>query len=208
MVDQKTLDRWMDEYINGININRRKYYLLSGDDLVIFVINNYYDMKSDKIVTGENFYIPIGLQYLEYNSFNETAYGGTVKFLLCAAPNNVGKQTILSEMRYYENCNMVARGQKMPVTYIEYAETNKYFRNMGLYKELTKEFAKVVNRDNPLLSTNQSVTGYKCHVYDIMKKELAESGFSQDFRIDGEIDKDYYDYLRGDKPLTLKKSIN
>ena len=104
MTDQRTIDRWMNEYIDGININNRKYIVLSANDLNIFVINNYYDARADKIVTGDNSYMPIGMQYLEYNCFNEEAYGGQARFLLCYTRNNIGLNTILSEMRYYEGC--------------------------------------------------------------------------------------------------------
>ena len=206
MTDQRTIDRWMNEYIDGININNRKYIVLSANDLNIFVINNYYDARADKIVTGDNSYMPIGMQYLEYNCFNEEAYGGQARFSLCYTRNNIGLNTILSEMRYYEGCTQIARGQIIPVTYIEYAETNRFFRNKGLYKELIKEFAKVIKRDNPLLTTNQSVLGSRYHVFDTLKTTLTNSGFEEDIRCDYELTLEYYDYLRtNNKELILKK---
>ena len=206
MVDQKTIDRWMDEYIHDININRRKYLVLNASDLNIFIINNYYDMRIDKIVTGDNHYMPIGMQYLEYNCFEDEAYGGQAKFLICYTPNNVGRNTILSEMRYYEGCTKIARGQTIPVTYIEYMETNRFFRNQGLSKELMKEFSKVVDRNNPLLGTNETVLGSRYHMLKNLKEILIANGFEQDIRCDYEITHEYYDYLRtNNKELVLKK---
>ena len=205
MVDKKTLDRWMNEYIETVDISKRKYTLLSSNDLKIFVINNYYDMYTDRIVTGENDYMPIGLQYLDYLEVLNKAYGGDVKFLVCYAKNGIGKNTILSELRYYDNCNELIKDQQRPVTYIEYAEVNRYFREKGLYQDLIKEFAKIINPNNPLLTTNQSMTGYHYNVYEKLVRILTESGFNQDIRNEFKINHDYYDFLKS-KPKELIKS--
>ena len=208
MVDQETMNRWIDEYVKGIDINERKYLLMNGTELNKFVLDNYYDKDKKRIASGEKEFLPLGMEYLEYRLFDDEAWGGKVNFLICYAPNNIGKYTVLSEMRYYENCTMIARGQIIPITYIEYAEVNKYFRQMGLYKELINEFAKVVDREKPLLSTDETKLGEICHTFTILKDTLIKSGFEQDIRCDKELDTNYYNYLRGtEKILKLTKDI-
>lgn len=204
MVNQELFEKWIDEYINGIDINQCQYFLFDQLQMYKFIMDNYTDPETKrKVAVGKAEYYPIGLQYLDYEGAEETQYGGELRFLIGAALNKVGKFTILSEIRFYEGCTQIARGQTIPVTCAEYIEVNSFFRKRGLCKALLREFAKVVNGDHPILTTVQTKTGLENHVLDKTIRILRESGFDKDIRDESMLCEDYYSYLRGNPQLQL-----
>lgn len=118
------------------------------------------------------------------------------RYLLYIAKNNKGTFTILSDVIYHDNCLNVLDDQTIPVTLLEYSEVNQYFRNMGLNKDILKEFARIVDYDKMLLTTSQSVLGCRYHVFDTLKDSMQKNGFDKDIRILSQMDIEYMDTLR------------
>ena len=204
MVNDLTLKRWEQEYIEGLDLNQRDYLLHDKAEMKSFIKGNYYDEETKRYVTGKSDVMLMGLQYLDYDC--GLISGDNVRYLLCYVKNNKGTNTILSELIYHENCMKVVRNQIIPVTLIEYLEVNSYFRNRGLNKDLLSVFVDFVNEDNMILTTSQSVMGFKCHVYESLKEMLIKNGFQNDIRTLSQMDENYMNYLQG-KEKQLKKTL-
>ena len=56
-------------------------------------------------------------------------------------------------------------------------EVNSYFRNRGIYKKMCEVLIKFINQNQHIITTMQSEIGLKCHVFEILKKELEKNGF-------------------------------
>ena len=192
MIDKEIVDRWMDEYINNINLDDRRFICLRLNPIKNFINKNYYDKKVNRYVTGYSDIALLGLQYIDYSLCKEE-FGDEYKSmanLLCVVPNNKGLDTIVAYMRFYDEFYYY-KDQKEPITFIEYAETNRFFRNKGLYSEMVGAFAEYVDINQNILTTSESVIGFKCHTFDILKNELLYFGFNADIRTEMNIDSEY-----------------
>ena len=67
--------------------------------------------------------------------------------------------------------------QEVPVTYISTMEVNSYFQNKGIYKKMCKEVINFINKDQHILTTNESEIGSKYNVFIILKNALITNGF-------------------------------
>ncbi len=203
MVNEVIFKEWEKEYINDLDINNREFICLNKEEMKEFIKLNYYDELNKKYVTGKSDIMLLGLQFLDFGCY--LAHSDNIKYLLCTTPNNKGTKTILSNIIFHENCLKIVKNQKIPVTLLEYSEANSYYRNKGLNKETQKEFAKIINYDQILVTTSLSILGFRCHVFDSLKTILLENGFDKDIKMISQIDAEYEEYLKGNKTLTLKK---
>lgn len=203
MVNEFILQKWEKEYINDLDINKKEFISLNKEEMKNFINENYYDELNNRYVTGKSDIMLLGLQFIDTGCY--LTKGDNIKYLICTTPNNKGTKTILSHIIYHENCLKIVKNQKVPVTLLEYSEANSYFRNQGLNKSVQKEFANLINYDQDLITTSQTIMGFKCHVFDSLKSILLENNFNQDIKMLSQVDKEYEEYLKGNKSLTLKK---
>ena len=203
MIDDAILKKWEKEYIEDLNIKDRTYILLNAEDMKKFIDENYYDAEIQRYVTANSDAMLMGLQYIDYAC--KLISGDNARFLICIIDNNKGTKTILSQIIYHENCVKVVQKQLIPVTFLEYLEVNKYFRNLGLSKEILSVFAEIAPEDRMLLTTSESLLGHKYHLFETLKETLNENEFKEDVRTLTQMDEDYINVLKG-KEFTLKKT--
>ena len=129
MVSKDIMDKWMNEYIYDIDLNNIKYLCLNKNEMIDFIKTNYYDVDLKRFVTGIGDVTLIGLQYVSYAiCYDELKKEDeSMKYLIGVVQNNKKTYTIVNAIRFYDNCYII-KDQKTPVNYLEFAETNLYFR--------------------------------------------------------------------------------
>ena len=170
-------NKWISEYIENINLEKIEWIKLNSSELNNFIRENYLDEDTWQYVRDENvnslYPTLLGMHYLNLdNSINNRAYS----FLLGIVDNNIGKKTIVGATIYLDEY-FIFTDQESPLTYISTMEVNSYFRNRGIYKKMCEVLIKFVNQNQHIITTMQSEIGLKCHVFEILKKELEKSGF-------------------------------
>lgn len=170
-------NKWISEYIENINLEKIEWIKLNSSELNNFIRENYLDEDTWQYVRDENvnslYPTLLGMHYLNLdNSINKRAYS----FLLGIVDNNIGKKTIVGATIYLDEY-FIFTDQESPLTYISTMEVNSYFRNRGIYKKMCEVLIKFVNQNQHIITTMQSEIGLKCHVFEILKKELEKSGF-------------------------------
>ena len=201
MVDDSILKRWEKEYIEDIDIDKRFYINIDIDEMKKFIKDNYFDSSINKYVIGKSDIMLMGLQFLDYSC--SLVHEDNINYLLCVVPNSKKTLTILCEVIYHKNCMKIVDDQKIPVTLLEYSETNQYFRNLGLHNELLKEFSNIIPYNQGIVTTSLSYFGYKCHLFDTLEIFLRQNGYDKDMRTLSEIDSEYESFLQ-DNPLSKK----
>ena len=192
MIDKVTYERWVNEYINDVDLNKKEYLLLNKDEMIDFIKDNYYDDITKRFVTGYSDISLIGLQYIDYSIlyYEYDRINDYLRFLLCTVPNNKGTKTVISAIRYYDEFN-IYKNQKEPLTYLEYVETSTFFRNKGLYKEIVKELVKYIDKNRKVLTTAESIIGHRCNTYNLLYETLRENNFTNDIRSERDLTKEY-----------------
>ena len=152
----KLLEKWINEYINGINIDEIEWVKLDAKGLDKFFDENYLDKKEWSYVYDKNaktlFPTPIGMHYINFSSpTNETSH----TFLIGVAKNNIGKKTILCALTYIENY-FIFTDQKEAITYMSTVEVNSYFQNMGLFNKICNEVIKYINPGHFIVVSKES----------------------------------------------------
>lgn len=197
-------EKWINEYINNIDITKIQWIKFNMNELINFYEENYFDKDVLKYVRSESddtFVTPIGLHYLNFEQNNDN-----YSFLLGVVDNNINKKTIVAAMIYLENY-YVFREQQVPLTYISTVETNLYFRNKGIYIKLCKEVINFLNPNQHILISRESNLGSKCGVVNILKKVLMQNGFKNKILIDdlsNYMNKQFYEIFN-DNEKVLKK---
>lgn len=169
-------DKWINDYINNIDISEIEWVKFDRDQLMIFYEENYFDKDVCRYVHSESdstFISPIGLHYLNFEQKNNDC-----SFLLGIVNNNINKKTIVAAMVYLENYYLY-KNQEIPLTYISTVETNSYFRNKGIYKKLCKEAINFLNPNQHILVSRESDIGSKCGVVKNLKEILTKNGFQK-----------------------------
>ena len=192
MIDKVTYERWLNEYIKDVDLNKKEYSCLNKDEMVDFIKENYYDEITKRFVTGYSDISLIGLQYIDYSIlyYEYDRINDYLRFLICTVPNNKEKNTVISAIRYYDEFK-IYENQKEPLTYLEYVETSTFFRNKGLYKEIVKELVKHIDPNRKVLTTAESIIGQRCKTYNLLYETLRENNFNNDIRSEAEINKEY-----------------
>lgn len=180
-IKNKWIEKWEKEYIDNIDLSNIEWINLDNAQLINFYKENYLDERlwqyaSDGLISTE-VQCPLGMKYLSYDNYNE------YNFLLGVAKNNCYKKTILCAMIYLENY-YAYKAQIIPVTYIISVETNKYFRNKGLYKKLCEESINYLNPEQHIITSKESEIGKECGAFKILKDILISNGFDKTIWID------------------------
>ena len=166
-----------------------------------FFDNNYFDMSNYSFVFDKgNLDVPIGMHYIEF-----TEMPG-LKYILGVINNNIDKKTIVAALGYVDDY-LLFNDQKEFITYISTVEVNRYFRNMGLCKELIDRASLLfININQNILISELSEMGRLSHVDKIFVNTLTSYGFDKDFRSDNynfDVRK-YHEFIRKDKHKVKK----
>ena len=194
--------KWTRDYTLGVNLNKIEWIVLNPEELQKFYYDNYLDFDlwnyaTDDIINHK----PVGMHYLSFSQ-----EGPDKKYLLGICDNKIGKKTIVACVSYVENYKIYTN-QTVPLTYLCTAEVNKYFRKKGLTRVMFNEFAKVIKPNQHFLSTPESESGHRCHIFNILKECLINSGFDKSislYDLDFDIySEDYRNMICGEE-LQLK----
>lgn len=173
------IKKWINEYIENINLEKIKWIKLNSDELNDFFCENYLDKNVWEYVCGKNinslYPTILGMNYL---NLNDTINNKTSSFLLGVVDNNIGKKTIVCATIYLDEY-FIFKNQEIPVTYISTMEVNSYFRNRGIYKQMCKILINFINENQHIISTPQTEMGKKYNVLEILKKELEKANFKK-----------------------------
>lgn len=175
-------NKWIDNYIKNIDLNKIEWICLNGDELDEFYQNNYLDYDEWKYVIDDDrssyYQSPLGLRYLRFD-YNSENY----KFLLGVVDNNIGKKTIVAVMIYLDNYYMFEK-QKEPFTYVSSIEVNSFFWNRGVFKKLCGEVINFIRREQDIIVSDESEMGRECSVIEKFKISLIENGFEKTIWVD------------------------
>lgn len=170
--------KWINEYIENINLDRIEWIKLNIDELNDFFYENYFDKNICQYVCDDSdssYPILLGMHYLNlHDSISNKIY--KYSYLLGIADNNINKKTIVAATIYLDEY-FIFTNQERPITYISTMEVNSYFRNRGIYKKMCEILINFINQDQHILTTMQTKMGEKCRVFEILNKELEKSGF-------------------------------
>lgn len=169
-------NKWYKEYIENIDISKIEWLELNSDELKIFFNDYYHDNVCNSYVKETNsnpVEIPLGMFYLSINYINND-----FKYLLGVVPNNIGKKTIVGCLMYLDECYLFAN-QRAPVTYVLSIEVNSYFRNKGIFGNMTKEFVSRINPNQHLVVSKQSDIGKLYNVFNIIETKAQECSFQK-----------------------------
>ena len=111
----------------------------------------------------------------------------STKYLLGIVPNSIQKFTIVAACMYQENYHFFT-DRTMPTTYIVTAETNQYFRRMGLYHQLCDAISQTIDPQIPVVCSNESEEGKICHTFQTLKETLEKNGFKNLIIAEKELD--------------------
>ena len=200
----KKMERWIKDYIEGIDISNIEWLDLSYDELNKFFDENYVD-KSDwswvrdidpniplkylddnfsdqterewvrDISSGMPSDAPLGMCYLSFRYMNRDN-----RYLIGVTPNNIGKKTILAAMSYIDKYTLYT-DQKKPMTYVSTVETNLYFWNRGLYNRLCEEAINHLNPEQHIIISTESRMGKIYSTASTLEKILRKNGFDKYF---------------------------
>jgi len=182
-------NKWINNYIDGINLDEIEWLCLNIDGLNKFYEDNYLDRDIWQYVVDNNkngFYCsPIGLRYLKIdnNDFNS-------KFLIGVVNNNINKKTIVGVMIYLDSYYMFNE-QSEPLTYISSIEVNSFFWNRGIFKKICEESIRFINLEQNIILSNESEMGRIRNVGKVFREILIRNGFKGNIYFD-----DYMNYSK------------
>ncbi|MBR6690625.1 MAG: hypothetical protein IKL65_04780 [Bacilli bacterium] len=167
-------EKWEKDYIDNLDLNEIEWVNLNKQQLLDFYEENYLDKKEWQYVSNmDTWGIPLGLRYLSFRPENKN-----YNYLLGLVKNNVDKKTIVAAMIYVPNY-FVFTNQDIPVTFICTIETNLYFRNKGLSKQLCDQILNFINPSQHIIVTRETDMGKKYNVLNILKETLFKNGFDK-----------------------------
>lgn len=145
---------------------------------------------------------PLGMHYLNFYSPINCE---KCSFLLGIIDNNIGKKTIVCSITYFDEYFRFT-DQKIPLTYISTIEVNSFFRNQGLCKRICEIFFDFINPNQYILTSELSLMGRECKVYDILIKSAIKKGFEKSISKDTRnLDNSQFRGMICYKSKTLKK---
>lgn len=196
------LNRWMEEYIEDIDINNIEWISLSYEELGMFLKENYYDILdkryvSDKIINSSNI-IPIGMNYLYYtNTRND------YKYVLGVVKNKRKKYTIISAVSFLDDVYLF-NNQEKPITYLCFIEVNFYFRKKGIMQKTCKALCDFIPNNQDIVISKESEMGKKCNSFSTVYNSLLNNYFTVNILREEEVNNKNYKKLT--KAKVLKKN--
>lgn len=174
-------EKWEQDYIANLDLQNITWITLKRESFLEFIIQNYFDEELGEYVIGMDPEVPFGMHYIADIQNKST------KYLLGIVPNAIQKFTIVAACMYNENYHFFT-DQAIPTTYIITAETNEYFRRMGLYHQLCDIISQTIDKTAPVICTNESDDGKLCHTFQILKETLERNGFTKDIITEKELE--------------------
>jgi len=194
MVEEKTFKRWIREYIDDVDINNIEYVTFTEEELESFILENYMDTMNYRLVSRQNDpYRPIGLVYLSFNEIKtNNPYEKEKRYLIGICKNKKGKKTIISVLKYFDNY-IYSQSFTTPLTFFASVEVNEYFRNHGLCRNIINIFSKQVNKENPILITEESILGSIYGTTRMLRDSIQKNGLNIPVKTISEFTKEYYE---------------
>ena len=183
---EKHYDRWYQEYIEDIDLANIKWIKLNASELIEFYDENYYDQesKSYALSTEKNSIIvsPFGLSITSiYSDQTNSDY----THVLGIVPNKKGKYTIVAKAKINEHYKYL---DEVPeCTYIDYIETNSFFRRRGLFKETVKALSKLIDSTKDIILTPETEMGSLCRTTDHLRQILIANNHCGKVKTESEI---------------------
>lgn len=167
-------EKWEKDYIDNLDLTKIEWINLNNQQLMSFYEENYLDRKEWQYVSNRDFWgYPLGLKYLSFQTQNPK-----YNFLLGLVKNNINKKTIIAAM-IYEPEYFIFKNQEIPATFICTIETNSYFRNKGVCKQLCNEILNFINPSQPIIVTKETDMGKNYNVLNLLKETLFKNGFDK-----------------------------
>jgi hypothetical protein len=173
-------EQYKKDYNNIIDINNIEWIKLSAEALKSFLEENYYDKVNNEYVAERRFnQNPLGFHYLTFKINKNCNY------LLGVTTNSINKKTILVALTYIDKYYRYL-SQTIPLTYLITIETNKYFRNQGLFNAFCNNLILFINPNQHILATKESELGSQVHVIEREKIALLNNGYTKEIFINDE----------------------
>ncbi len=198
------LNRWINEYIEDIDLRDIKWINLNYEEFGMFLKENYYDFIDKTYVTDKkinsSYFIPLGMCYLYYtDTLND------YKYILGVVKNKKGKYTIISAVIFLDNI-YISKEQVNPMTFLCSIEVNSFFRRKGIMKKTCEFLSDFIPNNQDIIVSKESEMGKKCNSFStiyscITKKNLDINVFSEE-----EFDKNIYQKTNKDKTKVLKRN--
>lgn len=167
-------EKWKKQYIEDLDLTKIEWVNLNNEQLMNFYNENYLDKEDWQYVSNQDSWgTPFGLRYLSFRNQNLN-----YSFLLGLVKNNIDKKTIVAAMIYIDKY-FLFKSQEVPITFICTIETNSYFRNKGIYKQLCNQILNFINSSQHIVITSQTDMGKKCNVLNILKETIFKNGFDK-----------------------------
>lgn len=186
----------VEKYIEGIDLSKTEWQILNADQLKEFLVENYLFTDGDAcIFVGNvdefnpmnNTDIALGMTDIKLASdfvdFHGKNYDKS-KYLIGSVDNNIGKKTIVAQIRYKENFQGITYSNQIPYTKIYSAELNSYFEDDELFKNMSNIFVNIVDKNSPIIMdhcddyANETEINKNIKLFSILKQSAEEQGFS------------------------------
>lgn len=200
-IDKEKYNKWYTGYINEVDLSSIEWKKFNFNELKAFLYRNYYDEDYESYVVARdinNKFLPFGMTFLTFNE--ENIYD---EYIVGIVKNKLGLYTIVACM-IFNSKYLVEYDSIEPVTYIQTIETNKFFQNKGVFKQMVSSLLKFIDINQNILITPECGIGKEIWVISIIKKILLEQGFTGDIRSEYEITEEYLEKLRGSQ---VKKKV-
>lgn len=198
------LNRWMEEYIDDIDLNYIQWINLDYESFGKFLYDNYYDLIDKTYVTDKilnsNYITPIGMNYLYY-----TDVPNEYKYLLGVVKNKKNKYTIVSAVIYLDYVYFF-KEQVNPMTFLCSIEVNYFFRRKGIMKKTCNVLGNFIPNDQDIVISKESEMGRKSNSFSTTYNSLIKNNFDVNILREEEFDKKNYKKLTKEKTKVLKKN--
>ena len=199
--DKSKYSKWYNGYIEEVDLSKIEWKKFNYEELIAFLYRNYYDEDYESFVMERdinNNFIPFGMTYLTFNNESKSN-----EYIIGIVKNKIGLHTIVSCI-IFNSKYLVEYDSIETVTYIETVETNKFFQNKGVFKQMILSLLKFIDIAQDILITPECGMGKELGIITIMKNILFEQGFSHDIRSEYEITEQYLEKLRSSQ---VKKKV-
>ena len=165
-------EKYYSNYIVDINLDNIKFKTFTYNELMAFLLLNYYDINNNCVVGWEidGFIHPLGMKYLEFSiPCKDNSY------ILGLVDNEAGKKTIAFCMEYNDNYETYLEDEEKTV-YITFIETNYYFKRKGVLKKAFEYIKKEFIKYSSVILTSMSDEGKEINLFDRIVKVFDGSG--------------------------------
>ena len=163
------LEKNLVNYIVDFKLEDISWRSLTKEEMEIFLLDNY--CVDNNYHTWDNGSI-LGMHYLQWYLYTDKYFIGTVK-------NNIGKETIVGCISYFNYHKIYGN-----VNYISTVEINYFYQGMGLLNEMYKNFINELDFDKDIMITNESMIGRERHVINNLEKTLKKVKYDKNIIID------------------------